>query len=332
MPNSSSAAVFHERILDVVVDEHDGVRDVRERPRGVRALLGADPGLLLRRVELAESLRHSADEEDGDREREQTGGAEEPDGPRERLPLVVARLVDECGDRGLQVRRARAEAVEETLAAEDVRAGPLLAELAVGDERDLAVEVAVQRLDLRPERLNLRLELRVARRELRDAREILANAGAAREVRVEARALLRDHVAADARLLVHHLQHDVACAGAQREQQVDVAVLGGLIERERAVDARREQCGEEQDQDDERELHPPLRSDRRLELTAEPPPHQLTPLRSPRRCGGSSPAGARRRSAARRVSSGRGSRSRRRRRPRSRRGAATAPSRAGSAG
>ena len=126
-----------------------------ECARGVRALLGADARLLFVRVELAQPLRDASHEEDGDGESEQPAGREQTDGAQERPPLVAAGLVDERGDRRLELLRVTTEAIEDLLAAEDVGAGPALPEDTVRDERDLAVEVPVQVLNVRAQRREL---------------------------------------------------------------------------------------------------------------------------------------------------------------------------------
>ena len=168
-----------------VVEHDDGVGDMGERACGIRALLRTHAGLLLVCVQTAQPLRYAAHEEHRDGEREQSACCQEPDRARERDPFLATRLVGEGVDAGLQRGGVDAEPVEELLPAEHVLARPRLAELPVGDERDLSVEVAVERADLRTDRAEQRVELRARGGEPLDLREIGQDSVASVEVRLE---------------------------------------------------------------------------------------------------------------------------------------------------
>ena len=156
------------------------------------------------------------------------------------------------------------ELVELPLAVEDVLLGATPAGGPLRDQRYLPGEVALQVGDEAPRRIDVPADLRPPPCEAVEHREVGGDSRLRPMVWAEAVAIPGDQIAADGRLLVDHLQDDVARVRAQRDRFLDVLVLGRAVEPARAEDRDTAEGDEQHQERAEREARPTLGDERRV--------------------------------------------------------------------
>jgi hypothetical protein len=155
--------------------------------------------------------------------------------------LLGACLGDEGIDVVLHEAERRTELSGPQLRVENVEPCLVATLATIGDERDQLVVERAQRLGLSCDLTGAERQLRSALGERADPVQVVCESSAPYEVRLQAAALDGQHVSAHAALFFGQPEEDIAVQRPEWQRDVDIPVLGGAIEHDRADEADRDQ-------------------------------------------------------------------------------------------